>query len=81
MLYEELDRVKIFDKDPRALIYKDMEEIEAICNSVINNGEVAVVHQPAFNQPPRVVKSVNVVYDTNKLGFAVPNTVRFLINF
>lgn len=74
MLYDKLD--KYFKMSTEHFIYKDMEEIENICNEVLANGEVDVIH----SRPPVgnvKIHKVGIEYQTNEGGFVLPQTVRF----
>jgi len=81
MLYEDLEEEGFFKMDPNALIYKDMEKLEYICNKVLDNGEVNVVHSPNPMSPPRVVKHLKVAYETNEMGFVIPQSCNFKLFF
>lgn len=81
VLYDRLEEVGFLKRDPKALIYKDMEELEKICNKVLDNGEVDVVYSTHPLQPPEKVRAVKVVYDTNDMGFAIPESCKFQLLF
>lgn len=76
-LYSKLEESGIFNLPPEALIYKDMEEVERICNEVLDNGIIDVVHSTNPIAPPQIVRRVNVIYDTDDKGFVIPESVNF----
>lgn len=78
-LYEKID--KFFKMDPKAFIYKDMEELEKSCNEILDNSEVDVVHSPNPMHPPQKVQRLEVTYDTNDMGFVVPESCNFKLYF
>lgn len=78
-LYNKIE--KFTKMNPEAFIYKDMEEIEEICNKILDNGEVDVVHSPSPIQPPSKVHSLKVEYETNEMGFVIPETCKFRLYF
>lgn len=78
-LYESID--KFFKMNPKALIYKDMEDLEKSCNEILDNGEVDVVHSPSPMHSPHKVQRLEINYDTNDMGFVIPESCNFKLYF